>query len=133
MNADLVGDFMGDDKNDALFGGRRRGVFIEQKGTLAEEGQAPVLHGAGREVGHRNQIQFGQRIADAEKVLEEVEEARRDAQREFGLLDHLRWRVNREDDAAFADVLNACVIADYQRHQVRTHGLRVFEIILNLQ
>ena len=116
IESNLVGNFMGYDENDALFGGRGRGVAIQQEGALAEERQSPVLHGAGSKVGNSDQVQFGQWVADTEEELEVVEQTSGRGQGEFGLLDHVRRRVNGQSHTALADVLDAGVVADHQRH-----------------
>ena len=54
------------DFGDAAFGARRGQLRVDQQGRVAEEHPAPVFHRAGGEVGHRDQVELGQRVLGTE-------------------------------------------------------------------
>ena len=81
----LVRDLMGEDAEDAAargVGARRR---VEQQPALEEGDGAPVLHGAAEAAGHRDQVELGQRIPDAEIVVEVAQQVDRAVERETAL------------------------------------------------
>src|SRR6516164_3139576 len=62
----LMRHFMGDDVEDAALRVVRAGGRIEQHAALEKRDAAPVLHGAAEAARHRDQVELGKRISDAE-------------------------------------------------------------------
>src|SRR6185312_6595945 len=62
----LMRHLMGDDGKDAATRAVRIDRWIEQQPALEESDTAPVLHRAAKAAGHRDQVELGQRISDAE-------------------------------------------------------------------
>ena len=70
----LMRHFMRDDAEDAAPRAIRIGRGIEQQPALEKGDAAPVLHGAAKAAGHRDQVELGQRIFDAEIIVEPGQE-----------------------------------------------------------
>ena len=66
----LMRHLVGDDAEDAAACIARAGGRIEQQSALEERDAAPVLHGAAETSRHRDQVELGQRIGDAEIIVE---------------------------------------------------------------
>ncbi len=65
----LVRHLMSDDDGDLLFGADGGGFGIEEQVGFAVGDGAEVLHGAGFEVGQRDQVELLERIGNAEVVV----------------------------------------------------------------
>ena len=70
-----MGHLVGDDLEDALAGAGAGVLGVVQEGDLTVGDGAPVLHRARGEVGQREVVELGQRVGNAEVVVEVVEEA----------------------------------------------------------
>ena len=60
---------MGEDAEDAALRRIAIAARIEQQAALEKGDAAPVLHRAAESAGHRDQVELGQRIGDAEIVI----------------------------------------------------------------
>ena len=81
----LVRDLVGDDAENAAAGGIRVRGRIEQQTALEERDRAPVLHSAAEAARDGDQVELGQRILDAEIVVEVVQQIDRGVEREAAL------------------------------------------------
>ena len=86
---------VGDDTEDAAPRAVGIGRGIEQQPALEEGDAAPVLHRAAEAAGHRDQVELGQRIFDAEIIVEPGQQLDRAVERELSL----RGLAGRGDDA----------------------------------
>ena len=80
----LMGDFMGDHFADALSAGLGGQLGKTQQQVFAEGDGTPVFHGAEGEIGHGDQIHFGQRIRDAIIVFAILQRLAAEVQTEVG-------------------------------------------------
>ena len=114
----------------------------EEKIQLPESDEAPVLHGAGREIGQCHQVDFGQRELHLEVAFQELEHRSRHLDSQFGLIDHVTLgpdphgrRRSRCVAGVGADLtrygrrFTELKVGDEAGHQVRGHGHRFLVII----
>lgn len=131
----LVGQLMSNDLSHILHMLRRRGQLLilwHQQCRVTERDQTPVLHGAESKVRHRDKINLGQFVLDAEIILVVGQEL---AHHFVGIVCHLHERrlcpdlhVRREAavQAAIGGVLH---VGDNERQQICGHFGRGHEII----
>ncbi len=81
----LVRDLVRDDVEDAAPHGRRARGRIEQQAAFEERDGAPVLHGAAEAARHRDQVELGQWVPEAEIVVEVAQQVDRAVEREAPL------------------------------------------------
>ena len=99
---------------------------IEQEELLAERDEARVLHRAGREVGHGDDVELLVRVRDAEPVGERVDEPARRLERERAHAPLLPFVVMRRIGGfACARRLLDLELADRERDEVRRQRLRL--------
>ena len=96
---------------------------IEQQAALEEGDAAPVLHRAAEAAGHRDQVELGQRIFDAEIVVEPSEQFRRTVERELPLRS-LAGGGDDTDRHAFHLRRDALQFAHRQHEQIGRHFWR---------
>ena len=77
--------FVGHHFGHPLPGAGRRVGRVHQQRRFAVSHRPPVLHGAGRKVGNGEMVQLGQRVGDAEVIVEIAQQLDRSVQRETGL------------------------------------------------
>ena len=79
-----MGQLVGDDVGDQLLFVLGAGGGVDEHHVLAERDAAEVLHGAGGEVGERDEVDLVARIGDAVVLLEPPQAERADVEREAG-------------------------------------------------
>ena len=114
---------MRDDAEDAAPRAVRICCGIEQQPALEEGDAAPVLHRAAEAAGHRDQVELGQRIFDAEIVVEPGEQFRRAVERELPFRS-LAGGGDDTDRHAFRLRRDALQFAHRQHEQVGRHFRR---------
>ena len=93
---------------------------VGQQIVLAVEDRRRVLHRAGREVGHRDDVELPERIFDAVVAVVEGEDLLRRLERDPSEVALVRGRADADRDA-FRRAVEALEVADGHRDQVRRH------------
>ena len=119
----LVREFVRDHRRHRLAHANRGRGFVDEQHALAEGDGARVLHRAGGEVGHADDVELAERIPDAEVVVEELHLMFRGGHGEGGE-GFLVGRGAHADGDAVAGALAAYEVADQQGHQIGGHLLR---------
>ena len=107
---------------DLLARARRAAVFADEEKLLAKDDRAGVLHRAGGEVGHRDDVELLERIFDGEVAIEIPQRELRRLEREAELVLAIRRAADAYRNAIGA-AGDALPIADAQRDEVGRHAL----------
>ena len=118
----LMGDLVRYHVYYALFRGGARQTAIVQYVPLLVCQQAPILHCARHEVGQRHHVQFRQLIRDAQRPLEEFDEAVHHGQGISSVLDRVPPCPNAKNA-----VVQPREVGNDQGEQVRRHFRRFLE------
>ena len=110
--------FVGHHFGHALPGAGRRVVRVHQQGGFAVGYAAPVFHGAGGKVGDGQMIQLGQRVADAEVVVEKRQQFDRGVQRKLALPFLAPGRPDADDGAIGRLFGNLRQVAHHKGEQI---------------
>ena len=99
----------------------RAAVRVDQQGRLAEDDAAEVLHGAGGEVGHGDEVELVAGVGNREVVGEELDRVDRHVECRPGEAAPCPRVHDPQREHRARHGLGRLQVADHERHEVRRH------------